>query len=90
MELGCSAIEAHLNPAAESSCVRFFRRRGFEAVGVLRSPAGVLDPMDELVQPGALMSEYVHMVKVLKPALRETVLDTLDAKRQTAALRYAS
>ena len=84
MELGCSAIEAHLNPAAEASCGRFFRRRGFEAVGTLRSPVGVLDPMNELVQPGALM------VKVLKPALRETVLDTLDAKRQTAALRYGS
>ena len=26
------AIEAHLNPAAEASCGRFFRRRGFEAV----------------------------------------------------------
>ena len=90
MELGCSAIEAHLNPAAEASCGRFFRRRGFEAVGTLRSPVGVLDPMDELVQPGALMSEDVHMVKVLKPALRETVPDTLDAKRQTAALRYGS
>ena len=57
---------------------------------MLRSPVGVLDPMGELVQPGALMSEDVHMVKVLKPALRETVPDTLDAKRQTAALRYGS
>ena len=36
------------------------------------------------------MTEDVHVVKVLKPALRGTVLGTLDAKRQTAALRYAS